>query len=118
MATGILSFINKLIFRQPQWRRDDVYDATFALRLSLGAVFGLVCGGLQLEGWYVFIAFIAASIFLLSAWFEYQGINPEEVDSAQAADAGPSQLSSEGLGQSIPLFMVGFNPFPMFDFIV
>lgn len=108
MATGIFPFLKKLIVRQPQWRKEDVYDATFTLRLLIGAVFGLVCGGLQLQGLYVFIAFIAASIFLLSAWFEYQGIIPDEVDGGQAADAGPSQLSSEGLGQSIPLFLVSF----------
>jgi len=53
-----------LLFRQPSprpgsWKRDDVYDAVFALRMVIAVVLGLVCGVLQLEGLAIFLGYVS-----------------------------------------------------------
>lgn len=99
------ALLRKMISRQRSWKREDVYDAVFALKLLLAVVTGGVCGTYKLEGFYVLAAFVLATFAVANIWFNFQGINVDEID-GDVGEAAAQSLVTEGLGQSMPLFLV------------
>jgi hypothetical protein len=104
------ALIGKMMTPQRSWRKDEAFDAVFALRLFIAASMGTVFGAMGSEGYYYFIAFLMTTFFGAKSWLEYQNIDVEEMEASNnpGGDSGPTNpsLMSEGLGPSIPLFMV------------
>ncbi len=93
---------------QRAWKKEDAFDAVFALRLFIALVLGIAFGAMGSEGAMYFVGFLMTTFFGAKSWLEYQNIDVEEMESNPAGDAGPvnPSLLTEGLGPSIPLFMV------------
>jgi hypothetical protein len=104
------ALISKMLSPQRAWRKDDAFDAVFALRLVIAGVMGTAFGAMGSEGVMYFMLFLISTFFGAKSWLEWQNIDVEEMESANtpggdAAVTNPS-LMTEGLGPSVPLFMV------------
>jgi len=104
------ALIRKMLSPQRAWRKDDAFDAVFALRLVIALAMGTAFGALGLEGFMYFFIFLLSTFFGAKSWLEWQNIDVEEMESADTP-AGETKvtnpsLTTEGLGPSVPLFMV------------
>jgi hypothetical protein len=104
------SLFSRMITQQPSWRREDAFDAVFALRIVVAAVLGVSFGVAGVEGFPYFLFFVAVNFFTANAWLSYQDINIEEMEAGTdgANDAMSPSLLTEGFGPSVPLFVVSF----------
>jgi ABC-type nickel/cobalt efflux system permease component RcnA len=102
--------ISKMLSPQRSWSKDDAFDAVFALRLVVALVMGMAFGATGSEGFLYFIAFLITTFFGAKTWLEWQNIDVEQMEAvnSSAGDSAPPSpsLLTEGLGPSIPLFMV------------
>ena len=109
------ALISKMLSPQRTWRKDDAFDAVFALRLVIALAMGTTFGAMGSEGVMYFIIFLMTTFFGAKSWLEWQNIDIDEMEASSNADAAPTtpSLLTEGLGPSIPLFMlcwtVGFT---------
>lgn len=111
------SLLSKMITPQRSWRKDDAFDAVNVLRLTIALALGSVFGFMGFEGFMYFAVFLLTTFFGAKSWLEWQNIDIEEMEAANnpAGNSGPQSpsLLTEGLGPSIPLFMlcwtVGFT---------
>ena len=103
-GTLSISLLRKLIIPQQRgWRKEDAFDAMFALRIVIAVVTGTVFGVMGVEGLVPFLVFIASQFIGANSWLGYQDINIEEVESTEI---GAPSIYTEGFGQSLPLFVV------------
>lgn len=105
------ALVSKMLSPQRGWRKDDAFDAVFALRLLIALAMGTTFGAMGSEGVMYFVLFLISTFFGAKSWVEWQNIDVEEMESANnpGGDSGVTNpsLMTEGLGPSIPLFMVG-----------
>lgn len=48
----------KIVVPQPTWKKDEVYESVFAIRMVLAVVVGVMCGLGKMEGLYVFLTYV------------------------------------------------------------
>lgn len=90
----------KMVTPQRAWKKDEVYESVFAIRMVQAVVVGVMCGLGKMEGLYVFLTFLGLNYVLPNSWFSYQNVRPEEYEDEK------SPLSMEGFGQAISLFLL------------
>jgi hypothetical protein len=44
--------------QQHGWKKDDLYESVFAIRMVLALVIGVMCGLGKMEGLYVFLTYV------------------------------------------------------------
>lgn len=97
-----------MLTQQRSWRREDVFEAVFALRMVVAACLGVAFGVAGCEGFPYFLAFVVCNFSLANMWLTYQEINIEEIEAGPDGVPDPMapSLLTEGFGPSVPLFVV------------
>lgn len=105
--------LRKLVVPQSTWRREDAFDAMFALRVVVAIIAGLGFGAVGCQGVWYFVGFIIANYAGANIWLQWQEINIDEMEAVNGSNevTAPS-LVTEGLAQSVPLFVVSIFILP------
>lgn len=58
--------VRKIVVPQQQkWKKDELYESVFAIRMVLAMVIGVMCGLGKMEGLYVFLTYVVMVLLLL-----------------------------------------------------
>ena len=90
--------LRKLVVPQRTWRREDAFDAVFALRILIAILAGLGFGGVGCQGVWYFAGFVIANYAGANIWLQWQEINIDEMESVNGnTEAAAPSLLTEGL---------------------